>query len=256
MSSRWISATVGGALIGMLAVGAVALVGRNDPTTGSAAPAPTDPPGTGTSGVPHTITVSGEGKVTVKPDTASIYMGVSVTSDTATEALRVSNEKASALIAALKAAGVANDDITTSGLSIYPNYTNDGRRVVGYTSSNSVTVTVRVIGNAGPVIDAAAAAAGDNVTVGSISFFVADPEKVISLARADAIANAKKRAGEYAAAADATVGAVLQISEVGITQPPVIWTGGREKDAAAAGVPIQTGTQDLTVSVTVMYALA
>ena len=106
------------------------------------------------------------------------------------------------------------------------------------------------------MIDAAAAAAGDNITIGGVSFYVEDTEALIGAARADAIANAKKRAGEYAAAAGVTVGGVVQISEVSISNPiPMFERAPADASGAAASTPIETGTQDLAVSVTVVYEL-
>jgi uncharacterized protein YggE len=249
--TRWLAAAVAGALIGMSAVAVVAIVSRDDRTdTQASTPAPT--PGV----VARTITVSGEGSITVKPDTASISMGVMANADTATAALDQANKSAAALIDALKAAGVKNDDIVTSGLSIWPTYSNSNR-ITGYQASNNVTVTVRDISKSGPVIDAAAKAAGDNITIGGISFYVDDTEKVISTARANAIANAQKRAGEYAAAAGVKVGAVMQISEVSVSQPPVYWAdgAGAARDESIAPTPVQIGTTEISVSVTVVFEL-
>ena len=59
--------------------------------------------------------------------------------------------------------------------------------ITGYQAANNVTVTVRDIAATGPVIDAAAAAAGDNITIGGVSFYVDDTEALIGAARADAI---------------------------------------------------------------------
>ena len=73
--------------------------------------------------------------------------------------------------------------------------------------------------------------------------------------RADAIGNASKRAGEYAEAAGVTVGGVLRISEDSISNPVPQFYGAAADSAVAASTPIQTGTQDLTVSVTVVYEL-
>ena len=249
MSNRWTSAVIGGAVIGMLAVGAVALISRDDPNNSQASPVPA-------SVVTRTITVSGEGSITVKPDTASISMGVQANAATATEALDQANRAATALIDALKATGIADDDIVTSGLAIYPQYANADNKITGYQASNNVTVTVRDIDQAGPVIDAAAKAAGENITVGGISFYVDDTEKVITQARTNAIDNAKKRADEYATAAGVKVGAVMQISEVSVSQPPIYYTSAsRDEAAGAAPTPVQTGTQELSVTITVVYEL-
>lgn len=236
----------------MLAVAGAAWVGRDDPkaTLASSQPAPA------AGSIVKSITVSGEGKIKVKPDTASLSVGVQAVASTATDALSQANTSASALIAALKNAGVSDNDIATSGLSMYPQYNSTGRTVTGYQASNNVTVTVRDISRTGPVIDAAAAAAGDNITIGGVSFYVDDTEALIGAARADAIGNAGKRAGEYAAAAGVTVGGVLQISEVSVSNPiPLVYRAAADSPASAAATPIETGTQDMTVSITVVYEL-
>jgi uncharacterized protein YggE len=237
----------------MLAVGVAGWIGRDDPKASIASPKPVPAAGS----IVSSITVNGEGKINVKPDTASVNLGVQAIAPTATEALSQANSSATALIAALKAAGISDNDIATSGLSIYPQYGSSGNVITGYQASNGVTVTVRDITQTGPVIDAAAAAAGDHITIGGVSFFVDDTEALIGAARADAINNAKKRAGEYAAAAGVSVGGVMQISEVAINNPvPQFYASAASADVGAgASTPIQTGTQDLTVSVTVVYQL-
>ena len=206
----------------------------------------------------RSITVTGEGKIAVKPDTASLSLGVQATATTATEGLSRANASAAALIASLKTAGIGDDDIATSGVSIYPQY-NSKNTVSGYQASNNVTITVREIGRTGQLIDAAAAAAGDNITVGGVSFYVDDSEALIGAARADAIHNARKRAGEYAAAAGATVGDVIQISEpaIGGSAQPMFRAASMSKfSGGGSPMPIEAGTQDLEVSVTVVYELS
>ncbi len=253
MNTRWVGVVVGGAVVGMLAVGAAAWVGRDDPKATIASPQPAPTAGS----IVKSITVNGEGKITVKPDTASLNVGVQATAATATEALSQANTSGAALLAALKDAGVSDNDIATSGLSIYPQYGNSST-ITGYQASNSVNVTVRDITKTGPVIDAAAAAAGDHITIGGVSFYVGDTEALIGAARKDAINNAMKRATEYASAAGVTVGGVVQISEVSVSNPiPMTMYAAADSAAGApsAPTPIQTGTQDLTVSVTVVYQL-
>lgn len=253
MNTRWVGVVVGGAVVGMLAVGAAAWVGRDDPKATIASPQPAPAAGS----IVKSITVNGEGKIKVKPDTASLNVGVQATAATATEALAQANTSGAALIAALKGAGVSDNDIATSGLSIYPQYGNSSI-ITGYQASNSVTVTVREITKTGPVIDAAAAAAGDHITISGVSFYVDDTEALIGAARTDAINNAKKRATQYATAAGVTVAGVVQISEVSVNNPiPLMYAAAADSASgtASAPTPIQTGTQDLTVSVTVVYQL-
>jgi len=258
MNTRWIATAVGGAAIGIMAVGVALVAGNHQNAPGNtAAAAPTS---TTTDSAPvntsinRTITVSGEGKVTAKPDQANLSLGVQAQESTATKALAQANTAANHLIAALKAAGIADADIVTSGLQVYPTYTGN-QIITGYQASSQVSVTVRNIDKAGPVIDAAAAAAGNHITIGGVYFSISDPEKIIGAARAAAIDNAKVRAGQYATAAGASVGAVLQISEVSVSPMPIYAAATASGASKDSYTPIQSGTQDLTVSVTVVYAL-
>jgi uncharacterized protein len=259
-NARWAAAVVAGALVGMLAVVAASCASSADDTARASAAAPpsTDEPGNtdeGNDTVTRTITVTGEGKVTVEPDTAHVQMGVQVSGESAQEVLAQTNERAAALIEALKALGVAERDIATNGLSIYPQYSPNGSTVTGYTASNNLTVTIREIARAGEIIDGGAAFAGESITIGGIWFSVADPESVMAEARAAAIESAKKRAGEYAAAADAEVGAVVTISENGGSMPIPFDRSVAMEAAADASMPVMAGTTDLTASVTVVFEL-
>jgi uncharacterized protein YggE len=268
---RWLRAALAGTAVGVLAVGiAVAMhvgdgagsTAGGEPRAAAAAPIstpPTEPPSTDPANVvSRTITVTGRGTATVEPDLANVQLGVNVQQPTANAALQRANASAAALIDALEGAGVAKDDIVTSNLSIWPQY-GDQSRITGYTASNSVSVTVRDITKTGPVVDAAASAAGDDIAINGISFGLDDPEQVLSAARADAVANAAKRAGEFAAAAGARVGTVLQISETAVTpyEPRVYAADGAAATSAAgtAPTPIRAGTTDVSVTVDVVYAL-
>ena len=267
MKNGWIATVVGGAAVGMLAVGVVAMINNtssspsdSSATASAVAETSTTTVGGGTpSGiVTRSVTVSGHGKVTVKPDTAILSLGVSVTASKANDALRQAATKADTLIKVLTSAGVSKDDIATSGVSLYPQYDNTGRIISGYNASNSMTVTIRKLGDAGTIIDAAAALVGNEINIGGISFYVNDTEAVLGAARAAAITNAKARADQYAGAANATVGAVMTISEVSSPVIGPIYYQNASADRAgapAASTPVSPGTQDLTIDVTVVYEL-
>ena len=255
MNKRWTTTLLTGIAAAGLAVGAtVAVSGSAGATSASSTPAPG-----GSTIVNKTITVSGEGTISVKPDLATVWLGARAQAAKASEALDTVNQKTAALIDALKKAGVSEDDITTSGLSVYPETDRDNR-VTSFNAANGVVVKVRDITKTGPVVDAAVAAAGENVTVGGIYFSIDDPEKVIAEARKNAIDNAKKRAGEYAAAAGVTVGEVIQISELSVNVPAPMVMERQDKSmdaptASAAPTPVSVGTQDLRVNVNVVFAI-
>lgn len=201
----------------------------------------------------RTIEVTGVGTVTVKPDTARVNVGVRVSAATASEALDQASVSATALIAAVKDAGVSTDDITTTDVSVYPMYSNDSV-ITSYIASNSVVITVRDIDRAGEIIDAAATAAGDDITISGIMFFVDETETVIGAARTEAVENARTRAGAYAAGADVTLGEVVRISETSSRYWPPYASGG-DMEGGGVDVPIEPGTQDLSVDVSVVFAI-
>jgi uncharacterized protein YggE len=204
----------------------------------------------------RTITVNGHGVVTAEPDTASVWLGVSVTAPRASDALEQASRAAQTLIDTLTGHGVAADDIVTTSVSLWPQYGSSPNRITGYQAGNDVRVTIRDLARAGSVIDAGAAAVGDAARVNGITFTIDDTSTAIAAARAAAMRDAAARAGQYAAAGGVAVGAVVQIGEQQVADPwPVQYA-----PAAAAGdrasVPLQPGTQQLTVDVTVVYELA
>lgn len=269
-----------GALVGLSALGALTVGGVVDATTPTdpttSVPVVTESPVTvpvtaseTTSDTPQTspaddpveldgaiISVNGHGDVSVTPDIATIWMGVQVQAATTQEALDTLSEKANALVATLTALGIADEDIQTSGLSLWPVYGNDGTTVTGYQASNNVSVTVRELDRAGEVIDAAQGFVGEGFTLGGINFESSDPEAAMQEARVEAIENARVRAEQYAAAAGAEVGDVLQIIEQG-TANVVMTRAATAMDAAegAASMPIEPGQQEMTADVTVVFEL-
>ena len=74
------------------------------------------------------VTVTGEATVAVPPDTAVIRIGVSSLEKTAREAGEANAKQMTAVLAAIKASGIAERDIQTSRLSLQPQYDpNKGR---------------------------------------------------------------------------------------------------------------------------------
>jgi uncharacterized protein YggE len=214
----------------------------------------------------RTLSVIGTGKVSAAPDVAEISVGVVTTENTAKEAVAVNNATMEALQRALKERGVAAKDIETSRLSINPQYAQlpppaPGQqpkdfipRIVGYQVTNTVKITARDIMKLGTILDAAVEA-GANQMYG-ISFRVDKPEKLLDVARKDAMADAKRKAELMAGEAGMVVGRPTSIREEGAaTAPPRPAMFGRQAVGMAAAVPISAGEQELGVSVHVVYEL-
>lgn len=262
MSTRW-KFIAGGVVAAVAATTAgVALAGGgSQPACGcmpdvvdtappSSGPGP-DEPSTDADGL---ITVTGTGTVSVDPDIATVSLGVEATAPTGAAAMEQVNASAAALTDALVASGIAEEDIQTSGLNLW-SQTDEDNDVTGYYASLNLNVTVRDIEQVGPTIDAAQASAGDGFTIGGVSFSFDDPESVLEQARIDAIASARIKAEQYAAAAGLTLGPVVSITEQGATAPVQrLEMVPAAADQQAAGTPISPGQLDLDVSVSVTFA--
>lgn len=209
------------------------------------APAPTTPP--------PGLTARGVGTVNSTPDRLTVVLGVQNRGRAAQETLDANSRLATATIDALRAAGVADADLRTSQLSVSPTQDPTTGRVTGYEVNNMLTATLRDIGRAGSVIDAAGAAAGDAVRVQQLEFSVADDAAPRAQARADAVRTAQEQARQLADAAGVTLGAVRSITEIP-TDPGNPYERDA-KSAAQAAVPILPGTQELQVAVEIVYDL-
>jgi uncharacterized protein len=207
-----------------------------------------------TSGPPSGgITVSATGTVSGTPDTLRLSMGVSVTGGTVPAALASANAAAEKVQASLRQHGVAEKDLQTSGLSIQPQYGNGDKPVItGYQVTESVTAVLRDLGKAGDTIGAAATAGGDATRVDGVTLDLSDTGKLVTAARTKAFQQAKEKAEQYARTAGRDLGDVVSISETpAATAPP-------ERMAYAAAdaksVPIAPGSQEVGVTVTVVFA--
>ncbi|MBX3431611.1 MAG: SIMPL domain-containing protein [Hyphomonadaceae bacterium] len=203
------------------------------------------------------LSVSAEGKSEARPDLATINLGVTTEGQTAAAAVAENARRMNALIQALRRAGVAERDIQTANVSVYPQqqYVEGQQpRITGYQANNTVTAKVRNINNTGRVIDAAVGAGGN--TVNGVSFSHADPDAQLDIARRAAIAEARRRAELYANALGMRVNRIVSVSEGGGYAPPM--PVALERFAAAqdaAPTPISPGEIETRVSVNVTFEL-
>ncbi len=239
--------TLGAVALGAFIVAVAAISVRPGAATGAPA---TDTPAA------HTITVSATGKITIVPDVARVNLGVTVSKTTVKAARQAGAKAMTDILAAIKALGVADADIQTTNLSLYPQYGNSSTpRVVGYQISQQIQVTVRDLDKAGDVVDAAMANGATDVN--GISFEIADPVKAQNDARAAAVSAARTSAQAMAAAGNVSLGTVVSITD-GTPPSPIYYGYGAAKGAAVpdAATPIQPGTQDLSAMVTVVFEIS
>lgn len=228
------------AIVVLLGAAVVALAGVGRPESAGGAEKPAGG-----------ITVSGTGKVKAVPDEAEFSLGVQSEGQTARQALAANSERMRRVLAALKAAGVAKEDIQTQDVSVSPSYEDKGQ-ITGYTTRNSVSVRIRDLARAGAVLDAATNAGANDVYGPSLSR--SDRDELQAKALRSAVADARAKAEVLADAAEVQLGSVTAIAEApdGGYEPYFASTLA----ARAADTPIEPGSQEIQAKVTVTFEIA
>ena len=205
------------------------------------------------------VSVTGTGKITVKPNIAHISFGVFTHNDVANVAQSSNDVIMAKITAALKAAGIAADDIQTTGYSLQPSYVwnKDTEKNVldGYDMNHNVTVTVRTIADAGKMVSLIADNGAN--TVSGVSFDVDDATlEQTKLAALDlAMTSARKRADVVAKAAGRTITSVqtVVVNENTYTPYPMYKQADMAAGSGSAAAPVEAGTLDIEMSVSVTY---
>ena len=237
-----------GALIAIAASAVTAVAVR----AGAGGSTPTSVGAGAVAGPRDTITVVGEGTQNATPDNALISLGVSVRRPTAADAMTTANAEMTALLKAVKAQGVQDVDIQTTGISIYQD---QQYNVIGYRAGNTVNVKIHHIANVGSVIVAAQKAVGDDIQLNGINLQLSDNTTQLKGARQAAMTAAAARAKEWASLAGRHLGKVLSVSEVvggGASYSPC---GAGGQCGGGGGAPVQAGQVNVTVDVAVVYEL-
>lgn len=202
------------------------------------------------------LSISAEGTVKVTPDAVRINATVTSVAGTSKEALAATAASAAAVRTTFLANGIAARDIASQSVTIYPEYkyTQDGGSVlIGYRASQNFVVVVRKASTAGAVVDAIVAAGGDNLQLSGVTPFVLDSSKATASARTVAVKNAKAKAASYASLLGVKLGKVNHLIENSSPSPyPPIMSVSKD---SASSTEIDLGLQDVTVSISVEWAL-
>jgi uncharacterized protein YggE len=239
-------------LLGVAALAGSAVLVGTAAGPGPNATSPT-PPSPSSSTGEQTVTVTGTANVTGRPDVLRATFGVQERGESVDEALRAANESMQRLQDVLTAGGVDTADLQTSGLWISPTYQRN--RITGYEVSEELAVTLRDLDAAGGLITDAATAAGDSARVFGVEFALEDNEDLLEQARSEAVMRARASAQTLAEAADREIGPALRIAEEFSERPAPI-DFDEAAPSRAMDVPLQTGTADVSVSVSVTWQLS
>jgi uncharacterized protein YggE len=219
------------------------------------------------------MVVVGVGRVEVTPDTLVVSMGVESTAPTAPEALEAMTSSADRMIAAIRDAGVEDQDIQTVDLSVREIRPPRAFEEVaiqavteGFVGEQRLRVRIKDLESGGEVIEGAVQAAGPDARVFNMSLDVDDPDEAIAQARQAAVEDALARAGELAETAGIELGPPISIEEIRAPEPGFDLTIGLPEQAppasfdaatATAGIAarIEPGTRSLEVRVQVRFSI-
>jgi uncharacterized protein YggE len=201
------------------------------------------------------ITVTGEGHVEARPDMATVTLGVVTQGANAAEAMAANSVQLAAVLERLRASGIEERDIQTSGLTLNANWQqteiDPAPRIMGYQASNMLTVRVRKLDGLGPVLDQTIADGAN--TFNGLSFGLSDPAPSMNEARKRAVADAIARATLLTEAAGVTLGPVVSITEGGGYGAPAPMY--RIEADAASPVPVAAGEVSSSASVTMVFKI-
>jgi uncharacterized protein YggE len=211
--------------------------------------------------LPRTITVVGDGIVSIQPDVARANIGVEVLRSSVDEAAAENSQVTEQVLAALKEMGIAPEDIQTSGYSVFSErYSPDGTASteVQYRVTNTVNVLIRDLTQVGEVLDASIKAGANNIY--GVEFLLDDPTAARSEARGMAVQNAAATATELAELAGVQVGRIISISEVignngGMYSNQFAQFSTGDGRGGGLNTPIEPGQLRLTMQLQVTYEL-
>ncbi|MEO6365184.1 MAG: SIMPL domain-containing protein [Luteimonas sp.] len=203
------------------------------------------------------LSVSAQAESKRVPDVATMSTGVVTQAADANSAMRQNAEQMAKVVAAIKAAGVAERDIQTSGINLNPQYRyaeNQPPAITGYQASNTVNMKVRDIGKLGKVLDSLVAQGANQVN--GPSFEIDKPDEAYDEARLAALRKAEARARTYADAMNLRVRRIVSISEGAGFQPPMPMMRMQAMDAMASKeTSVSPGGTTLSANLDVVFEL-
>jgi uncharacterized protein YggE len=203
---------------------------------------------------PRQVTVVGSGNVQGVPDTLTADVSVEAAAADVTTAMNQANDRQKSVLNALNASGIDQKDISTTQVSLQPQYT-DNSVISGYRASNALQIKIRKLDTASQVLANVISAGGDATRINSVSYSIEDDSKLVSDARARAFNDAKQRAQQYADLSGLSLGKIIQISEAPGGVSPPSPTMPVPRGAMASEVPLQPGQQTVSFSVTAVWEL-
>lgn len=235
---RWFGSLLAAVLVGMFALAPAATYAAENDNISS-------------------ISVTGQGVVIAKYDTAQITLGVTALEQSPLAAYQTMARDINKVVEALRAAGIKDEDMKTGTFSLYAEYdwTDQGQKLRGFRATNTLVVTTRELDKLAELVQTVVSAGANQLQ--GITFLVKDTDKVMGEALNLAIDDARAKAERAAARLGATLGRPLSVtvSDGGRSYVPWAKMADAAQAAAEAPAPVFSGTEEFTVTVSVTWEL-
>lgn len=202
------------------------------------------------------LSITADATASRAPDVATLSSGVVTQANDANGAMRANAEQMTRVMAAIKGLGIAERDVQTAGISLYPQYRyaeNQPPAITGYQASNTVNVKIRDLSKLGRVLEVLVANGANQIN--GPSFEIDEPEAVYDEARRSALKKAQARADMYATALGLRVRRIVSIGEGGGFNPPGPMPMMKMAAMDARETPVSPGETSLTASLNVVFEL-
>jgi uncharacterized protein YggE len=202
------------------------------------------------------VTVLGSGEVQGEPDTLNVNASIEFIAPEVTGAMNQTSDRQQAVITALVDAGVDRKDISTSEVSLQPQFSgapDNPQAIVGYRASNSIDIKIRQLDAASQALALIVSSGGNATRINSVNYSIEDDSQLVRDARSRAFNDAQERAQQYAQLSGSDLGKVISISETQEPTPPQPLPSTRGAEMAA--VPLEPGQQTVGFTVTVVWEL-
>jgi uncharacterized protein YggE len=205
---------------------------------------------------PRVIVVEGVGTEPAANDRCIVTVALRITREHAADALQELAALANKVVATLHEAGIERGAIATHNVTVQDWYDQQGQRVAGQQATYQLAITVSSLDEAGPLLQRLSTVARNALQIVAVATVPSDTEAPRTAARARAVADAQARATQLAGAAGVRLGPLVSIEESAIPWPRPLGAAPVARTlAASAPLPVEGGSQDVTVRVTLTFGI-
>jgi len=207
----------------------------------------------------NTISVTGDSEIKVDPNQAEVWAGYTIVKDAAADAQAEVNSVIGAMIAGLKAEGIAEKDIETQQLSLNEEreWTETGSKSLGWRAAQTLKITTANMTKVGKIVDIVVANGANQINNIDFSLTPEKEQLYKQQALADATANAKSKAETIAASLGTTLGKIVSVSEAQYYYTPYRYAMAETAGVAAPKEAASVTPQQVSVTgqISLVYAV-